>query len=138
MDYLTFSSCLLRNYSLKLIRGADPNKCREDCINYIGAVVGESRTRFPTANGSIAGMTIPPGMVWSFSYLNSVLNSKLFLGSNKMPSDMRLIEYLRIQQFNPYFFASRFCPRLYPLTLDIYEVEEGAPMPGDFIENEEG
>lgn len=53
-----------------------------------------------------------------------------------MSSDMRIMEYLRIQQLNPYFFASRFYPKLYPLTLSIYEVEEGAPMPGDFIESE--
>lgn len=91
MDYLTFSSCLLRNYSLKLIRGGDPIKCREDCINYIGAVVGEARNRYPTASGSVGGFTVPSGMVWSFSYLNSILNSKLFLGSIKMPSDMRII-----------------------------------------------
>jgi hypothetical protein len=55
-----------------------------------------------------------------------------------MSPDARIIDYLRIQQLSPYFFASRFYPRLYPLTLDIYEVEEGAPMPGDFIEEEEG
>jgi len=83
-------------------------------------------------------MTVPAGMVWSFSYLSSVLNSKLFLGSTKMPSDMRIVEYLRIQQLNPYYFVARFYPKLYPLTLDIYDIEEGAPMPGDFIENEEG
>jgi hypothetical protein len=83
-------------------------------------------------------MTVPAGMVWSFSYLNSVLNSKLFLGSTKMPSDLRIVEYLRIQQLNPYFFVTRFYPKIYPLTLDIYDIEEGAPMPGDFIENEEG
>lgn len=122
MDYLTFSNCLLRNYSLKLIRGADPNKCREDCINYIGTVVGEARSRLPTCNGSVGDMTVPSGMVWSFSYLSSVLNSKLFLSSLKMVPDLRIVEYLRIQQLNPYLFASRFYPKLYPLSLSIYDV----------------
>lgn len=83
-------------------------------------------------------MTVPTGMVWSFSYLSSVLNSKLFLNSIKISPDMRIVEFLRIQQLNPYFYASRLYPKLYPLTLSIYEVEEGAPMPGDFIEDEEG
>jgi hypothetical protein len=41
-----------------------------------------------------------------------------------------------VQQLNPYFFASRFYPKLYPLTLDIYDVQEGSPIPGDFIEEE--
>ena len=54
-----------------------------------------------------------------------------------MSSDMRIIKYLQVQQLNPYFFASRYYTRVYPLTLDIYEVEEGNPVPGDFIEDEE-
>ena len=54
-----------------------------------------------------------------------------------MVPDLCIVEYLRIQQLNPYLFASRFYPKLYPLSLSIYDVEEGTPMPGDFIENEE-
>ena len=51
-----------------------------------------------------------------------------------MPSDARIMLYLSIQQLNPYFFASKYYARVYPVTLDIYDVEEGNPMPGDFIE----
>ena len=54
-----------------------------------------------------------------------------------MSSDERIVKYLQIQQLSPYFFASRFYPRLYSLTLDIYDVEEGMPTPGDFIEEAE-
>lgn len=82
----------------------------------------------------IGDINVPVGMVLSFCYLSSVLNSRLFLSSNKLSPDARIIEYLRLNQLNPYFFASRYYPRLYPLTLSIYEVEEGYPMPGDFIE----
>ena len=55
----------------------------------------------------------------------------------KMSPDARIVKYLEVQQLSPYFFASKFYPRLYPLTLDIYDVEEGYPVPGDFIEEEE-
>ena len=54
-----------------------------------------------------------------------------------MAPDARIVKYLELQQLSPYFYASKLCPRVYPLTLDIYEVEEGQPMPGDFIEEEE-
>lgn len=74
-------------------------------------------------------------MAWSFAYLSSVLNSKLFLNSIKMSPDERIIRYLAIQQLNPYFFSNSVYPKLYPLTLDIYEVEEGSPVPGDFLED---
>ena len=71
-----------------------------------------------------------------FSYLGSALNSKLFLNSLKMAPDARIVKYLELQQLSPYFYASKLYPRVYPLTLEIYEVEEGYPMPGDFIEEE--
>lgn len=73
-------------------------------------------------------------MGWMFAYLGSVINSRLFLNWMKLPSDHRIYTYLQVQQLNPYLFASRFYPRVYPLTMDIYEVEEGSPVPGDFIE----
>lgn len=56
----------------------------------------------------------------------------------KLSPDARIIKYLYIHQLNPYFFSSRYYPKLYPLTLTIYDVEEGSPMPGDFIEEDEG
>ena len=138
IDYLTLASVVLRSYSAKLIRGADPNKSREDAIAFMGALIGEARAKSNVSNGVIGDINVPAGMVWSFCYLSSVLNSRLFLSSNKLAPDARIVEYLRLQQLNPYFFASRYYPRLYPLTLAIYEVEEGSPMPGDFIEEEEG
>ena len=61
-------------------------------------------------------------MAWTFAYLSSVLNSKLFVKVMKMSSDERILKYLKIQQLNPYLFASQFYPRMYPLTFDIYEV----------------
>lgn len=69
-----------------------------------------------------------------FSYLHVILNSKLFLSHIKATSDQRINEYLKLHNSNPYFFATRYYPRVYPLTLDIYDQE---PLPGDFIENEE-
>lgn len=69
-----------------------------------------------------------------FSYLHVILNSKLFLSHIKATSDQRINEYLKLHSSNPYFFATRYYPRVYPLTLDIYDQE---PLPGDFIENEE-
>jgi hypothetical protein len=72
-------------------------------------------------------------MGWMFVYLGSVLSSKLFLNWMKMTPDARIQKYLQLHQLNPYHFASTFYLRLYPLTLDIYEVDEGSPIPGDFI-----
>ena len=72
-----------------------------------------------------------------YAYLSAVLNSRLFLSWSKMASDTRIMKYLQVQQLNPYFYASRYYTRLYALTLDIYEVEEGNPVPGDFIEEDE-
>ena len=100
--------------------------------------MGEARGRCPNANTQIGGLTVPHSMGWAFAYLGSVINSKLFLNWSKLPADVRIHKYLQIQQLNPYLFASCFYPRVYPLTLDIYEVEEGNPIPGDFIEEEEG
>lgn len=75
-------------------------------------------------------------MAWSLVYLASALNSRLFLYPMKLSPDSRITRYLHLQQLNPYFFSCRFYPKLYPLTMDIYEVEEGTPMPGDFIDDE--
>jgi len=40
IDYLTVANIILRNYSARLIKGADPAKTREEAIAYIGSVVG--------------------------------------------------------------------------------------------------
>ena len=124
----------MRNYSAKIIKGADPAKTRDDAIAFIGNIVGEVRGRCQTANVSVGNLAVTGGMAWMFAYLSSALNSKLFLNTVKLSPDARIVKYLQIQQLSPYFFASRFYPRLYPLTLDIYDVEEGKPIPGDFIE----
>lgn len=133
IDYLTLSNVILRNYSSKLIRGADPSKTREDAIAYIGSIIGEARARYSGTTTSVGDVSVPPGMAWSLAYLSSGLNSRLFLNWMKSSPDARIVKYLYINQLNPYFFSARYYPKLYPLTLDIYEVEEGSPMPGDFI-----
>ena len=68
---------------------------------------------------------MPMGLTWCFAYLSSILNSRLFLKSMKSSSDDRILRYLSLQQYKPYFFANKYYPKIYPLTLDIYEVEEG-------------
>lgn len=137
VDYLTLANIILKNYSCKLLRGADPVKIREDAIAFLGSILGEARAKYTGTTTSVGDLSVPPGMTWTLTYLSSALNSRLFLNWMKLSSDARLIKYLYIQQLNPYFFSARFYPRLYSLTLDIYEVEEGSPMPGDFIEGEE-
>ena len=84
----------------------------------------------------LGDMTVPSKMAWTFIYLHSILNGKLFLNTLKTTADMRMSEFLKLHRSNPYAFAPRYYPRAFPLTLDIYEEE---PLPGDFIENgEEG
>ncbi len=50
-----------------------------------------------------------------------------------MAADQRVIEIIRINSLNFYAFAMKFYPKLYPLTLDIYN---GDLIPGDFIEKQ--
>ena len=123
IDYLTLSNTILRNYSAKLLRGGEPNKVRDNALTFIGSIVGEARGRCPNFNTQVGGLTVPQNMAWTFAYLASVLSSKLFLNWMKMTSDSRIQKYLQIQQLNPYQFASTFYPRVYPITLDIYDVE---------------
>ena len=133
IDYLTLANVLMRNYSAKLIRGADPVKVREDAIACIGAIVGEARARCQSSTISVGSLLVPIGLTWCFAYLSSILNSRLFLKPMKSSSDDRILRYLSLQQYNPYFFANKYYPKIYPLTLDIYEVEEGEPVPGDYL-----
>jgi hypothetical protein len=123
IDYLTLANIVLRNYSAKLIRGGEPGKIREDAIAFIGNLIGEARSRYSGTTISVGDLSVPPGMAWTFAYLGSALNSRLFLNSVKMSPDERIMKYLAIHQLNPYFFSNSFYPKLYPLTLDIYEVE---------------
>ncbi len=124
---------MLRNYSAKLIKGGDPAKIRLDCVTHLGAIIGEARSRC-SSSVSVGQVSVAPGLAWSLSYFNSVLNLRLFHNWMKWSPDPRMYMNLQIQSLNPYMFASKFYPRLYPLTLDIYDVEEGQPMPGDYIE----
>ena len=82
-------------------------------------------------------LPFPQGLIWALSYIGSVANSRLFVNVMKLSSDQRMIEYLNIQQLSPFFFSNKFYPKLYPLTLDIYDVPEGSPVPGDYVEEEE-
>ena len=77
-------------------------------------------------------MTLPLNFCWALSYLHVVFNSRLFLSTHKSNSDARVAQMLAIHRSNPYNFAVKFYPKLYPLTLDIYEMD---PLPGDFIDN---
>jgi len=75
---------------------------------------------------------VPSGMSWAFAYLHVIFNSKLFLNSSKATPDFRIAEILKLTSANFYSFANRFYPKLYPLTMDIYDSEI---LPGDFIDN---
>ena len=96
-------------------------------------MIGESKKNCPQVKtGRIGDFTMPQSMIWMLSYIHSLINSRMFLNYFKMTSDGRIYEYLKIHNSNPYFFANRYYPRVYPITLDIYE---GEPLPGDFIYN---
>ncbi len=79
-------------------------------------------------------LTLPLNLSWAFSYLHNLLNSKLFLSSVKLTTDARMDMILGVHRSNPYSFATKWYPKLYPITLDIYE---GDPLPGDLIDNGE-
>lgn len=67
------------------------------------------------------------------AYIHAIVNSKLFTNPLKLTTDYRIAEILKINSIDFYSFAMKYYPKLYPLTLDIYNTE---PLPGDFIESE--
>jgi len=71
-------------------------------------------------------------MKTGLAYIHSIINSKLFTNPLKLTSDYRVAEILRINSSDFYSFAMKYYPKLYPLTLDIYNTD---PLPGDFIES---
>lgn len=77
---------------------------------------------------------MPESLANSLAYLNSILNSRLFIQCSKVSADNRIQEILRINSYNFYAFAMRYYPKMYPLTLDIYDHE---PHPGNTIEDED-
>lgn len=94
----------------------------------LGEFVGKGGNALSCKVGSV---NVPRQLAWAVSYISSFFNSRMFLNYIKMNADNRVVEYLRINSLNPYFFAVRYYPKLYPLTLDIYESD---PLPGDFID----
>jgi len=68
----------------------------------------------------VGSITVPHQLAWAFSYISSILNSRMFLNYTKMSADNRIVEYLRINSLSPYLFSARYYSKLYPLTLDIY------------------
>lgn len=122
---------MAKTYTSRLLK-FDPVKPREDAIAFLGNIVGEFRVKCPGGRNTRFGdLVIPQNLTWALAYLHTILNGKLFLSHMKTTPDLRIYEYLQVHSSNPYFFANRYYPHAYPLTLDIYEEE---PLPGDFIE----
>ena len=135
IDYLSFANITARNCTSGLMRGESAVKVREETVAWLGSVLGEFMGRGSLAlSAKFNDINLPLNMCWAVSYLHNVLNSRMFLSFHKMPTDARVEQILSIQRANPYIFATKFYPKLYPLTLDIYE---GDPLPGDFIDNED-
>lgn len=67
------------------------------------------------------------------AYIHSIMNSKMFTNPLKITNDSRIAEILKINTLDFYSFAMRYYPKIYPLTMDIYNSE---PLPGDFYEIE--
>jgi hypothetical protein len=72
----------------------------------------------------------PPNLKLALAYLHVIANSKLFTNPLKLTSDYRIAEILKLNSMDFFSFAMKYYPKLYPLTMDIYDNE---PLPGDFI-----
>ena len=77
---------------------------------------------------------IHPNLAPAFAYIHGIVNSKIFLNHFKTTPDIRIAEILKVNNLNFGLFANKFYPKLYPISMDIYE---GELMPGDMIENSE-
>lgn len=56
-----------------------------------------------------------PNFAACLAYLHSVINSKMFLNSNKTSTDYKIYEMLKINSMNFFSFANRLYPKLYSL-----------------------
>ena len=131
-DYLTFCNVLCREHLNKL-SVSDPPKVREDLMNRLMAILAEycQHASYTLSNSQFyAHNNLSP----AFAYLNSIMNSRLFVNWNKSSADFRMSEILKIRSYGFTHFGNRYYPKLYPLTLSIYEQE---PIPGDYLEGEE-
>ena len=54
------------------------------------------------------------------AYMHSILNSKMFTNPLKITNDTRIAEILNINTLDFYSFTMRYYPKIYPLTMDIY------------------
>lgn len=63
----------------------------------------------------------PQNLKLALAYLHVIANSKLFINPLKLTSDYRIAEILKINSVDFFSFAMKYYPKLYPLTMDIYE-----------------
>lgn len=139
VDYLAvanviipLSKILSRIYSSKLYNG-DPSKVREEFLNKIANIIAEYKFKCSSIQPKYSELSAPPNLRLALPYIHTIINSKLFTNPLKLTNDYRIAEILRINSTDFYSFAMRYYPKLYPLTLDIYDTD---PLPGDFIELE--
>jgi hypothetical protein len=103
---------------------------KKDAINWLASLIGEFQQCQNALSARVDGLLMPEGLAWAVHYLHSLLSGRLFLNQQRFTADSVVHEYLQLQSSCPYSFASYLYPRLYPLTLDIYEQE---PLPGDYL-----
>ena len=75
-------------------------------------------------------LSAPPNLRIGLAYIHTIINHKIFTNPYKLTTDSRIAEILRINTLDFYSFAMRYYPKLYPLTMDIYD---STPVPGDFV-----
>jgi len=106
-------------YVNKLINN-EPTKVREEFINKITNILAEYRFKCNVNPGKYSDLVAPSNLKIGLAYIHSVINSKLFLNSLKMPNDYKICEILKINTYDFYSYSMRFYPKIYPLTMDIY------------------
>jgi hypothetical protein len=84
-------------------------------------ILAEYRYKCNVNSGKYSELVAPSNLKIGLAYIHSILNSKLFLNSLKMTNDYKMVEILKINTYDFYSFAMRFYPKVYPLTMDIYE-----------------
>jgi hypothetical protein len=111
----------------------EPSKVRDEFLNKISSIIAEYKFKCSSPQGKYSDLGAPQNLRNGMAYIHTIINSKLFTNPLKLTNDFRIAEILKINSADFYSFAMKYYPKLYPLTLDIYNTE---PLPGDFIENE--
>lgn len=105
-------------------------------MNKLASIIAEYKFKCspPIQGAKYSDLGAPSNLKIALAYLHVIANSKIFTNPLKLTSDYRVSEILKMNSMDFFSFAMKYYPKLYPLTMDIYE---NNLLPGDFINSVE-